>query len=149
MNELFMEKAIYIAKKSKKDIPVGAIIVKDNKIISMAFNNNVKNKLSTSHAEILAIEKACKKCKTNKLYDCEIYVTKEPCLMCMGAIINSRIKKLYFGCYDKRFSVVDKIDHFDFNHKVECFGGIKEEECSKLLTDFFNNLRGKKNGDNC
>lgn len=141
MQEKYMEKAIEIAKKSAIEVPVGAVVVQNNKVIAIAHNTNVKTKLSTNHAEILAINKACKKLKTNKLVDCDIYVTKEPCLMCMGAIIGSRIKNLYFGCYDPRFKVVEKLDNFTFNHHVNIQGGILEDKCAKLLSDFFKQLR--------
>ena len=92
MDEKYMKLAVDVATKSKVEVPVGAVIVCNGKVLSMAHNSNVKTKLSTNHAEILAINKACKKLKTNKLVDCDIYITKEPCLMCMGAIIGSRIK---------------------------------------------------------
>lgn len=141
MQEKYMEKAIEIAKKSVIEVPVGAVVVQNDKVIAIAHNTNVKTKLSTNHAEILAINKACKKLKTNKLVDCDIYVTKEPCLMCMGAIIGSRIKNLYFGCYDPRFKVVEKLDNFTFNHHVNIQGGILEDKCAKLLSDFFKQLR--------
>ena len=141
MNEEYMKIAISIAKKSKGEVPVGAVIVANGKVIAAAHNTNTKTKVSTNHAEILAINKACKKLKANKLVDCDIYVTKEPCLMCMGAIIGSRIRNLYFGCYDRRFSVVDKIDAFDVNHKVSISGGILEKECGELLSNFFETLR--------
>ncbi len=142
MDTKFMEKAINIAKKSKNDVPIGAVIVCGDKAISFAHNTNVKTKFSTNHAEIIAINKACKKLGTNKLVDCDIYVTKEPCLMCMGAIINSRIKNLYFGCYDTRFNVVEHLNAFSFNHNVNIVGGIMEEECAFILSKFFKNLRG-------
>ena len=142
MDIQFMEKALSVANKSKCDVPIGAVIVKNGKIISFTHNTNVKSKLSTNHAEILAINKACKKLKTNKLVGCDIYVTKEPCLMCMGAIINSRIENLFFGCYDTRFNVVKNLDNFKFNHSVNIVGGIMEKECALSLSKFFKKLRG-------
>lgn len=141
MEEKFMQVAIDIATKSKVEVPVGAVVVLNGKVIAKAHNTNVRTKLSTNHAEVIAINKACKKLKTNKLVDCDIYVTKEPCFMCMGAIIGSRIKNLYFGCYDSKFSVVNKLDNFTFNHKVNIVGGIKEEKCAELLSGFFKQLR--------
>ena len=141
MDEKFMQVAINLAKKSKVEVPVGAVVVLNGKIISKAHNKNVKTKLSTNHAEVIAINKACKKLKTNKLVNCDIYVTKEPCLMCMGAIIGSRIKNLYFGCFDSKFSVVNKLNNFTFNHNVNIVGGIKEKECADLLSNFFKQLR--------
>ena len=141
MDEKYMKLAIDVATKSKVEVPVGAVIVCNGKVLSMAHNSNVKTKLSTNHAEILAINKACKKLKTNKLVDCDIYITKEPCLMCMGAIIGSRIKNVYFGCYDKKFEVVSKLDNFTFNHHFNIVGGILEDECGVLLSNFFKKLR--------
>lgn len=142
MNKEFMQKAIEVAKNSKNDVPIGAVIVKDGKILATAHNTNVKTKLSTNHAEIIAINRVCKKLKTNKLVGCDIYVTKEPCLMCMGAIINSRIENLYFGCFDTRFNVVNNLSCFNFNHNVNIVGGIMEKECALLLSQFFKELRG-------
>ena len=141
MDTKFMEFAIKIATKSKTEVPVGAVVVYNGKIISYAHNTNTKTKISTNHAEIIAINKACKKLKTNKLVDCDIYITKEPCLMCMGAIINSRINNVYFGCYDLRFEVVNKLGNFTFNHNVNIVGGVMETECANLLTNFFKTLR--------
>lgn len=141
MNIDFMDLAIKEAKKSNIEVPVGAVIVKDNVVVSIAHNTNVATLKACNHAEINAINKACLKLNTNKLVDCDIYVTKEPCLMCMGAIINSRIKNLYFGCYDQKFKVVDNLDNFKFNHKVNIVGGIKEKECASLLSNFFKTLR--------
>lgn len=141
MEEKFMKIAIAEAKHSKVEVPVGAVVVYNGKVISKAHNTNVKTKISTNHAEILALNKACKKMKANKLVDCDIYITKEPCLMCMGAIIGSRIKNVYFGCYDKKFEVVNKLHNFTFNHHVNIEGGILEDECARLLSDFFKKLR--------
>ena len=141
MDEKFMRMAIDMANRGKVEVPVGAVVVCNGKVISKAHNTNVVTKLSTNHAEILAINKACKKMKANKLVDCDIYITKEPCLMCMGAIIGSRIKNVYFGCYDKKFEVVNKLDNFTFNHHVNIQGGILEDDCAKLLSDFFKKLR--------
>lgn len=142
MDTKFMEYAIKFATKSKCEVPVGAVVVKQGKVISYAHNTNTKTKISTNHAEVIAINKACKKLKTNKLVGCDIYITKEPCLMCMGAIINSRIENVYFGCYDLRFEVVNKLSNFTFNHNVNIVGGIMEAECAKILSNFFKTLRG-------
>ena len=84
---------------------------------------------------------ACKKVKNYRLVDCDIYVTKEPCLMCMGAILSARMRTIYFGAFDKKYGVVDKIDTFDFNHTCIIKGGVEEEKCSQLLTKFFKELR--------
>lgn len=147
MEEIFMHFAIKEAKKAlaKNEVPVGAVIVKNNKVISMAHNKTEKNKTATNHAEILAIQKACKKLGDWRLNDCEIYVTLEPCCMCSGAIINSRIKKVVFGAYDTNMGCAGgAYNLFKFeklNFKGEIIGGVKEEECSSLLKKFFKSKR--------
>ena len=147
--ELFMKEALNEAKKAykKEEIPVGAIIVKNSKIISRGHNlKEIKNS-SIAHAEIIAINKANKKLDVWRLEDCEMYVTLEPCMMCMGAIINSRIKKLYIGTLDPKTgsctSVID-IKQYKFNHEVEIETGILKDECEYILKDFFKGLRAKK-----
>lgn len=147
--EYYMKLAINQAKKSLKifDVPVGAVIVKDNKVIASAFNTKEKKQVATFHAEILCINKACKKLKSFRLEDCDIYVTKEPCIMCMGAILSARIKTLYFGAYDKKYPTTNKIDNFDFNHKVEIIGGVLQKENEEILTNYFKKLR-KENASN-
>ncbi len=143
MNLEYMKEAIKMAKKSGNDIPIGAIIVKSGKIISKANNEREKNQDVTSHAEILAIQRANKKLKNWRLNDCEMYVTLEPCPMCASAIIQSRIKKVYFGAYDLlngalgSKSDMSKIMEYNLEYK----GGILEEECSELLTKYFERLR--------
>lgn len=147
--ELFMKEALKEAKKAykKEEIPVGAVIVKDSKIISRGHNlKEIKNS-SIAHAEIIAINKANKELKAWRLEDCQMYVTLEPCMMCMGAIINSRIKKLYIGTLDPKTgsctSVID-IKQYKFNHEVEIETGILKDECEYILKDFFRGLRAKK-----
>ena len=142
----YMKIALKQAKIAYKkgDVPVGALIVKDGKIIAKAYNKKEKNKISTHHAEILAIQKACKKLKTWHLDDCELYITLEPCLMCAGAIIQSRISKLYFSTKNQKFGYVSSIDNIlneKNNHKVEINEGLCKEESQKLLIDFFKNKR--------
>lgn len=147
--EIFMKKALKEAEKAykKEEIPVGAIIVKEGQIIAKAHNLRETKKTSTAHAEILAIEKANKKLKAWRLEDCEMYITLEPCMMCMGAIINSRIKKIYIGTLDPKTgsckSVIN-IEDYKFNHSVEIETGILKEECEYILKDFFKWLRKKK-----
>ncbi len=145
MQEKFMRYAFKEAQKAYKnnEIPVGAVIVKDGKIIAKAFNKKNKKKCALYHAELIVIKKACKKIKDYRLENCDIYITKEPCLMCMGAIMSSRINAVYFGAYDKKYGVVDKIDVFYFNHNCIIKGGIMENECSNLITNFFKELRNK------
>lgn len=147
--EIFMKEALKEAKKAykKEEIPVGAIIVKDGKIIARAHNLKETKNSSISHAEILAIEKACKKINAWRLEECEMYITLEPCMMCMGAIINSRIKKIYIGTLDPKTGAcrsVINIDNYKFNHVVEIETGILKEECEYILKDFFKMLRKKK-----
>ena len=141
----YMGIAINEAKKclKSKDVPVGAVIVKDNHIISKAYNRKEKCRNALAHSEIIAIAKASKKLKSYRLDDCVIYITKEPCLMCMGAILSARISKIVFGAFDPRFGTKDLANNNNFNHKCEIVGGICEKECKELLSSFFKDLRGK------
>ena len=123
------------------DVPCGAVIVKDGKILSKARNVREKRKLTMGHAEILAIAKANKKLRSNRLDGAVIYITKEPCLMCMGAILSARISKIVFGAYDLRYGTMQLATNNNFNHTCEIIGGVLEEECKKILTDFFSKLR--------
>ena len=147
--EKFMREALKQAKKAyeKGEIPVGAVIVKDNKIIARAYNEKEEKKDTTKHAEIIAIQKASKKLNAWRLSDSEMYVTLEPCSMCAGALIQSRIKKVYIGTMDEKTgacgSVLNLLD-YDFNHKVEVETGILQQECEKILKDFFKELRNSK-----
>lgn len=148
MNE-FMKKAIELAKISadELEVPVGAVVVMNGEIVGMGRNRREKEKNALCHAEIEAINDACKKLGGWRLWQCEMYVTLEPCPMCAGAIINSRIKKVTFGAYDKKagsFGSVADFNALPYNHKPEIVGGVDEEECSSLLTDFFKNLRKSK-----
>lgn len=150
MKEEFMLEAIQQAKLAQKkdEVPVGAVIVLNNKIIAKAHNLRENKKNALLHAEIVAINKACKKLKSWRLENCELYVTLEPCSMCAGAIINSRIKTVYYGAYDKKGgacgSVVNLLENKTFNHNPEVFGGIMEEECGQILTQFFEEKRKSK-----
>ena len=146
----FMKQALKEAKKAyeKLEVPVGAVIVKDGKIIAKAHNQKETKFDTTKHAEILAIQKASKKLNSWRLVDCEMYVTLEPCSMCAGAIINSRIKKIYFGASDEKTgaigSVFNLLDDYTFNHKVEYEKGILKNECEEILSNFFKELRKLK-----
>ena len=149
--ELFMKEALKEAKKAYKklEIPVGAVIVKDGEIIARAHNQKETKLDTTKHAEMIAIQKASKKLGQWRLLDCEMYVTLEPCTMCAGAIINSRIKKIYIGTSDEKTgavgSVLNLFDDYTFNHKVEYEKGILQKECEELLKKFFKELREMKN----
>ena len=151
MKEKFMLQALKEANKAKlkDEVPVGCVIVKDNKIIARGHNIKEKNKNALLHAEIVTLQKAYKKLDAWRLEDCELYVTLEPCIMCAGAIVHSRIKKVYFGATDPKAGAIMSIDNiFDnekLNHKVSYENGILEEECSKILKDYFKEKRNKKN----
>lgn len=151
IKEKFMKEALKEAKKAydKLEVPVGAVIVKDGKIIARAHNLKETKFDTTKHAEILAIQKASKKLNSWRLLDCEMYVTLEPCSMCAGALINSRIKKVYIGTSDEKTgavgSVFNLLDDYTFNHKVEYEKGILQDECEEMLSSFFKELRKIKN----
>ena len=150
MQEKFMLEALKEAKKAYKkgEIPVGAVIVKDNKIIARAHNLKETKKDTTKHAEIIAIQKASKNIEAWRLIDCEMYVTLEPCSMCAGAILQARIKNLYIGAMDAKTgacgSVLNLLEDYKFNHKVEIQSGILADDCEYILKEFFKELRKKK-----
>ena len=141
-----MRSALDLAEQAYKnnEVPVGAVIVKDGKIISTGANNREETGDATGHAETLAIRRACETIGSWHLDGCELYVTLEPCPMCMGAIINSRIKRIVFGTKDAKAGAcgsVINLNNYPFNHKPEISSGIMEEECSSILSDFFSNKR--------
>ena len=146
MNIKYMQMAYNEAVKAfnKNEVPIGCVIVKDDLVIAKAHNLRESKNLVKAHAEMLAIEKANKKLNSWRLDDCDIYITLEPCPMCLGAIIQARFKNLYFGAYDKKTgacgSVLNLCD-YKFNHEVNITGGILEDECSKIISDFFKTLR--------
>jgi tRNA(adenine34) deaminase len=150
MNIQFMQMALKEAKTAQKkdEVPVGAVVVLNNKVIATGHNLREKKQNALLHAEVVAIEKACKKQKSWRLDECELYVTLEPCSMCAGAIINSRIKSVYFGAYDKKAgacgSVVNLLENKQFNHNPRLQGGILEAECGSILTEFFEKKRQAK-----
>ena len=149
MEEKYMLLALEEAKKAyeKEEVPIGAVIVKADKVIAKAHNLREIKKQATAHAEILAIEKACKKLGAWRLEDCDMYVTLEPCPMCAGAIMNARIKNVYIGTKEPRSGAVgSKINLFEdgvYNHKVNYCFGMLESECQKIMKDFFKQLRKK------
>jgi tRNA(adenine34) deaminase len=144
-NEKFMNKAIALAKKaeSQDEVPVGAVIVKDDKVVSFAFNKRESKKDATAHAEILAIQKACKKLDDFRLIGCDLYVTLEPCVMCTGAILNARLENVYFGAYisNGSISAEELAGRAELNHKTNFVGGFKKDECSLLVSNYFKNKR--------
>ena len=139
----YMQKAIELAKQTKKDVPVGAVIVKNNEIISFAHNEKELNNDVTSHAEIVAINRAEQVLNNWRLDDCEMYVTLEPCPMCAWAILQSRIKTVYFGSFDKNYGAFgSKLDlRKILNSNLKIYGGIMEEDCDKILLEFFKKIR--------
>ena len=149
-NNKFMKEALKEAKKAydKEEIPVGAVIVRDDKIIARGHNIKELKKDTTKHAEIIAIQKASKKMDAWRLEGCTLYVTLEPCAMCAGALIQSRIKKVVIGTMDKKTgacgSVLNLLEDYKFNHQVEIETGIMETECREILQQFFKEIRKKK-----
>ena len=147
INEKYMKAAIKEAMKAQNidEVPIGCVIVKDGKIIARGHNKREKEQDVTSHAELKTLQKACKKLKSWRLVDCDIYVTLEPCLMCAGAIIQSRIANVYFGAYDTKGgafgSSINVLDAKNINHRPNIHGGILEEECSQILKDYFKKKR--------
>lgn len=142
MNEKYMNIALIEAKKAykKNEVPIGCIIVKNNKIISKAYNKKEKTNVVTKHAEIIAIEKACKKLKTWHLNDCILYTTVEPCLMCTGAIIQSRMKKVVYATENEKYGSLNKIVK-ESKSKLEIEKNILTEKSIALLQNFFNKKR--------
>lgn len=146
----YMKIALNEAKRCLKnnDVPVGAVIVLNDKIISKSYNQKEKLKDTCGHAEILAIKKANKKLNNARLDGATIYTTKEPCLMCMGAILSARIKRIVFGASDLRFGTKQLAKDNNFNHKCETKEGVLEQECSQILSEFFKELRCKSGSSN-
>ncbi|MDH5164507.1 tRNA adenosine(34) deaminase TadA [Heyndrickxia oleronia] len=146
-DEYFMKLAISEAKKAEEkcEVPIGAVVVLNGEVIATAHNLRESTQNAITHAEILAIQKACKKIGSWRLEDAELYVTLEPCPMCSGAIILSRIKKVIFGAHDPKAgcagTLMNLLDDQRFNHQSEVVSGVLENECSVLLSDFFRNIR--------
>ncbi len=145
MEEKFMKEAIKCARAALKDdeVPIGAVVVLDGKVISRGRNRRAKKQIATAHAEVEAIEKACRKLGSWRLPECEIYVTLEPCPMCLGAMLNARIKKVYFGAYESKGRSLTAVitSAGVLNHRMEYEGGIMEEECKSILSGYFEAMR--------
>ena len=148
MGKTYIELAYKEALKAieEDEVPVGAVIVKDNKIIARAHNKKESTNNPLGHCEILAINKACKKLKTWRLNDCDIYVTLEPCTMCLGALIQARIRNIYYGAVDSRFGAIEGsyklLEAGKFNHYPNTFN-LSDEKCSKILSEYFKTKRNK------
>lgn len=145
-----MKKALLQARVAYKkgEVPVGAVVVKDGEIISRGYNLRESTNDPTAHAELLAMKKAAKKLNSWRLSGCTLYVTLEPCPMCTGLIINSRIDKVVFGAYDQKAGCCTTLYHLAtderFNHRASVLGGVMEEECAKILSDFFKEKRNNR-----
>ena len=149
-DELFMKEALRLAAEAAEEgeVPVGAVVVLGDRIVGRGRNRREKDKNALAHAELEAINEACRTLGGWRLWQCDMYVTLEPCPMCTGAIINSRIKRLVYGASDfKAGSCGSVVNLFElpYNHKPEMISGFMQEECSRILTDFFKKLREKKN----
>ncbi|MDX8368030.1 tRNA adenosine(34) deaminase TadA [Cytobacillus sp. IB215665] len=146
-DEYYMRLALNEAKKAEQlnEVPIGAVIVKDNEIIASAFNLREREQRSLAHAELLAIDEACKSIGSWRLENTTLYVTLEPCPMCAGAIVLSRIQRVVYGAKDPKGgcagTIMNLLDEKRFNHQVEVESGILEKECGSILTTFFNNIR--------
>ncbi|MCH4337373.1 tRNA adenosine(34) deaminase TadA [Staphylococcus haemolyticus] len=153
-DEYYMKLAIEEAKKAQKlgEVPIGAIIVKNNEVIASAHNLRETAQLPTAHAEHIAIERASKVVGSWRLEECKLYVTLEPCVMCAGAIVMSRIPKVVYGATDPKGgcsgSLMNLLEESRFNHRAEVIKGILEQECGDLLRNFFRELRLKKSKGN-
>ena len=143
MEEKFMKMALLQARLAQREdeVPVGAVLVMDGKIIARAHNKMEKTQLATAHAEILAINKACKKLKSWRLDGAELYVTVEPCAMCAGAIVNARIKTVYFGAYEQKSGCAQSkfpvLTDSGLNHTTQFVGGIMQENCANIIKNYF------------
>lgn len=150
MDKKYMKEAIKQAKKAYqiKEVPIGCVIVQGDKIIARGYNKRNKNKNPLAHAELLAILKASKEVGDWRLEDCTMYITLEPCQMCAGAIVQSRMKRVVIGSMNPKAgcagSVINLLEMKQFNHQVEVERGVLQEECSALLSNFFKELREEK-----
>lgn len=149
-DEYFMKLAIAEAKKAEElnEVPIGAMLVKDDKIIASAYNLRESKQQSTAHAEILAIDMACERLGTWRLENTTLYVTLEPCPMCAGALVLSRVERVVYGASDPKGgcagTLMNLLQDKRFNHQAEVVGGVLEEECGALLSDFFAAIRKRK-----
>lgn len=145
---LFMREAIALAREAQEadEVPVGAVLVHRGKIIARAKNERETARIATRHAEITAIEQACRTLGGWRLPDSTLYVTLEPCVMCAGATVNARVERVVFGAFDKRFGAYGSLINLrelPLNHRPEVTGGVLEEECRQILTDYFRKKRTK------
>lgn len=150
MDEKYMKEALKQAKKAYaiEEVPIGCVIVHEDKIIARAYNKRNTKKSTLAHAELLAIQKACKKLGDWRLEECTMYITLEPCQMCAGAIVQARIPRVVIGTHNKKAgcagSILNLLQMKEFNHQVELASGVLEEECSEMMKQFFREMRKKK-----
>lgn len=147
--EKFMRAAIRAAKRglAQGEVPIGAVVVYENKVVASGYNRRAKLQLASAHAEMMAIDRACKKFHSWRLPEgCELYVTLEPCPMCMGACLNARVDKVYFGAYEQKGrSLTQELAEANLlNHTTEVVGGVLQEECASVLSGFFIAMRKKQ-----
>lgn len=147
-DEYYMREALKEAQKAAKkdEVPVGAVVVRNGKIIARAHNLRERKKFPDAHAEHIAMHKAARKIGGWRLLECTLYVTLEPCPMCAGMAINSRIPRVVFGAYDKKAGALGSLYNLNegkLNHSFDCTGGILEEECARILKDYFKKKRRK------
>ena len=151
MDEKFMREAVRLARKAKKkgEVPIGAVVVLNGKIIGRGYNLRTKLQMATAHAEMRAIDRACRKLHSWRLPGAEIYVTLEPCPMCTGAILDARLDRIVFGAYEQKGrSLTNELANANLlNHKVEVTGGILKEECAGVLTSFFTEMRAREKAE--
>lgn len=154
IHEKYMKKALLEAKKAfkKGETPIGAVVVHEGKVIARGHNLRESKQNALCHAEIIAINKACRAVGSWRLCECDMYVTLEPCLMCAGAILQSRLRNLYFGAYDKKGggvgSLINILELPGVTQRVSAVGGILEGECSEIMKNFFKELRKSKSANN-
>ncbi len=148
MEERFMREALRLAERAKKkgEVPIGAVVVAGGRIVGRGYNTRTRSQMATAHAEMRAIDRACKKLHSWRLPDAELYVTLEPCPMCMGAALNARIARIYFGAYEQKGrSLTTELANANLlNHRVEVTGGVLQEECAAVLTSFFTEMRARE-----
>ena len=147
--EKFMREAIKAAKRglAEGEVPIGAVVVYEDKVVARGYNRRARLQLASAHAEMMAIDRACKKFHSWRLPEgCELYVTLEPCPMCMGACLTARVAKVFFGAYEQKGrSLTNELAEANLlNHKTEVFGGVSMDACSALLTEFFTSMRQKQ-----
>lgn len=148
-DERFMREALTLASEAARqgEVPVGAVVVRGDEIVGRGYNRREGAKNALAHAELMAIDDACRRLGGWRLWQCDLYVTLEPCPMCAGAIINSRIQNVYYGAKDQKAGSVGSLTNLfelQYNHKPTVVSGVLEEECSAILSDFFKKLREKK-----